>query len=167
MGSPSLRPPRRATNSAKGLNGSTFAQIKASPAFKLLEAAVASTTFLANPDPQGNFINAPNPATLLALSQVEVRARILDAQVSGTITPTKANELLSLNNNNAYEALRQLYLQLAITVPAWLLPAPVNCVTNCVDQQRNYSGNGTGQADLQINTPVSCDVTFNSPATST
>ena len=37
-------------------------------------------------------------------------------------------------------------------------PPSVACVTNCIDVQRDYSGAGTGQADLQINSPVSCHV---------
>jgi hypothetical protein len=140
----------------KALTAALFDQIDDSPAFQLLQAAVASTTFLATPDAQGNFIAAEDIATLVALASIVVRSDILDALTAGAISSTDATQYLGLVPSNAYEALRRLHLQLGLAIPAWLQPAPATCLTNCVDVNRRYSGNGTGQAQLQLNVPLSC-----------
>jgi hypothetical protein len=140
----------------KALTVQFWDAIFASPAFQLLQAAVASTTFLATPDAQGNFIVAEDIATLVALASIVVRSDILDALTAGAISGASATQDLGLVPSNAYEALRRLHLQLGLAIPAWLQPAPTTCLTNCVDVNRRYSGDGTGQAQLQLNVPLSC-----------
>ena len=129
----------------KALSTALWDQIYASLAFQVLQAAVEATTFTTTPDAQGNFIQANDIDTLVALASVVVRSDILDALTAGQISTANATQFLGLVPSNAYEALRRLYLQLALPIPAWLLPAPTTCLTNCVDVNRKYSGSGTGR----------------------
>jgi hypothetical protein len=87
------------------------------------EAAVSGTTFTGTPDASGSFIQATDVARLVALADIYSRIAMLDARASGDIPPDKAAQFLALIDSNAYEALRELYLQLALPIPAWLLPA--------------------------------------------
>jgi hypothetical protein len=140
----------------KALTTGQFDPIFASLAYRILEAAVSGTTFTGTPDASGSFIQATDVARLVALADIYSRIAILDARTSGTLPPDKAAQFLALIDSNAFEALRELYLQLALPIPAWLLPAPTTCLVNCVDVHRTYSGNPSGSGLLDISTPIVC-----------
>jgi hypothetical protein len=124
----------------KALDASLIASIKASPAYQLLLAASASVTFSQTADASGSFVIATDPTGAVALSDIAVRTQILDAEASGGITVQQATDLLAFVPGNSYDALRRLYILRGVAVPAWLLPAPISCVVNCVDVTHTYSG---------------------------
>jgi hypothetical protein len=149
-----------ADGATKALNASLIATIKASPAYQLLLAAYASVTFSPTPDPSGNFLQVTNPTAVVALSTIAVRTQILDAEAGGGITPAQAATLFGFVTGNPYDALRRLYILQGVAIPAWLLPAPIACVVNCVDVTRTYAGPLSEQAVLTFKVgPFSCTQT--------
>lgn len=136
----------------KAVSGDLLAAIKASFAYKLLQAAAAAVTFSPTPGPSGSFLQVTDPALMVLLNSIPVRTQILDAELAGTITGAKADELLGLTAGNPYDTLRRLYILQGIAIPGWLLPAPNTCVVNC--GAHTYAGPVNETAQLSFTIPA-------------
>lgn len=129
-------------------NQSLWDRIKNSIAYKQLEAFLTTVIFQVGvPEPASSLIQATDPQMFITLSQAQVTTHILDAQFSNRINVLQANELLSINATNPYDAERQLLTAQGLPIPAWLQPAPRTCALNCVSKSGNYRGTFDNQDD--------------------
>ncbi len=141
---------------AKALAPGDFDAIDASPAHRLLQAALEATAFRQTPDGAGDQVVAIDVDADIALSGVVVRVAVLDAATSGSIPTGTASQLLTLIATNPYAAYKQLLQALGQPIPAWLANVPA-CLTDCTPTALRYGGPMSGSALLSVNYgPFSC-----------